>query len=149
MSTPKNSIEDHETFVQTVKSNIIGVKAKVAKIRRTDTQLFILDIVSPAAASLIAALAAAIGGNQMFRQAAAQSNDGGWVVACILAAVFSFVATLSGMFKKQFDERLALGNQCVGRLLSLDLAITTGNGSWEEVTKEYGDILKTFPEFTS
>lgn len=149
MSKQKNAMEDHEAFVQTLKSNLNNVKNKVAKIRRTDTQLFVLDIVSPAAASLIAGLAAAIGGDQMFAQAAMQSNDGGWVLACILAAVFSFIATLSGMFKKQFDDRLATGNQCLGRLLSLDLVITTGKGDWDEAVREYADILKTFPEFIS
>jgi hypothetical protein len=53
------------------------------------------------------------------------------------------------MFKKQFDDRLVLGNQCLGRLLSLDLAITTGSSDLEEAAKEYGEIIKTFPEFVS
>jgi hypothetical protein len=88
-----------------------------------------------------------IGGNAMFPQAAAQVDDGGWKLACLLAAIFGFVATVSGVFKKQFDDRLAQGNQCVGRLISLDLALTTGSGSWEETNKEYGEILKAFPEF--
>lgn len=41
------------------------------------------------------------------------------------------------MVKKQFEDRLMQGNQCVGRLLILDLAITTGSRSWEEAAKEY------------
>lgn len=143
------STQDREAFVKLVKSNLSNVKTKVANIRQTDTILFVTNIIAPAIATLIAALAAAIGGNQMFAQAAAQANDGGWKLACILAAVFSFIASVSGMFKKQFDDRLTLGNQCVGRLLSLDLAITTGKGDWEEAAKEYGEILKAFPEFVS
>ena len=85
----------------------------------------------------------------MFPQAATQSADGGWRLACILAAIFGFIATVSGMFKKQFDDRLVQGNQCVGRLLSLDLAITTGSSDWDEAAKEYREIVKTFPEFVS
>ncbi len=134
-------------FIQTVKSNLTSVKTKVAQLRRTDTQLFVLDTVSPAAATLVAALAAGIGGNHLFVQAAAQSEDGGWKVACILAAIFGFIATISGMFKKQYDDRLARGNQCVGRLLSLDLALTTSGGDWEAAAREYGELIKTFPEF--
>ena len=61
--------------------------------------------------------------------------------------MFGFIATVSGVFKKQFDDRLALANQCVGRLLALDLAITSGNTGWEEAAKEYGELLKAFPEF--
>ena len=71
------------------------------------------------------------------------------MLACGLVAVFGFIATVSGVFKKQFDDRLALGNQCVGRLLALDLAITSGSTEWEEAAKEYGEVLKAFPEFIS
>ncbi len=141
--------QDHAAFNQSVKASLMSAREKVAGIRRADTQLFVTNVVSPAAATLIAALAAAIGGNEMFKQAAAQSQDGGWVLACGLVAVFGFVATVSGVFKKQFDDRLVLGNQCVGRLLALDLAITSGNMGWEEAVKEYGEILKAFPEFIS
>ena len=139
--------QDHAAFTESVKSSLAAAREKVARIRRTDTQLFVTNVVSPAAATLIAALAASIGGNTMFRQAAAQSEDGGWVLVCALVAVFGFIATVTGVFKKQFDDRLAQGNQCVGRLLALDLAITSGNTGWEEAAKEYGELLKTFPEF--
>jgi hypothetical protein len=139
--------QDHAGFAASVKASLDAAKSKTAGIRKTDSQLFVANIVSPAAATLLAAFAAAIGGNSMFSQAAVQSEDGGWRLACILVAIFSFIGTVSSMFKKQFDDRLAQGNQCVGRLLSLDLAIKTGSGSWEETTKEYREIVKAFPEF--
>lgn len=141
--------QDHAAFTQLVKASLANAREKVVRIRRTNTQLFVTNVVSPAAATLIASLAAAIGGNEMFRQAAAQTEDGGWVLACGLVAVFGFIATVSGVFKKQFDDRPALGNQCVGRLLALDLAITSGNAGWEEAAKEYGEVIKAFPEFIS
>jgi hypothetical protein len=139
--------QDHAAFTQLVKASLASAREKVARVRRTDTQLFVMNVVSPAAATLIASLAAAMGGNELFRQAAAQTEDGGWILACGLVAVFGFIATISGVFKKQFDDRLALGNQCVGRLLALDLAITSGSTEWEEAAKEYGEVLKAFPEF--
>jgi hypothetical protein len=141
--------QDHAGFAASVKASLSNAKNKTASIRKTDSQLFVANVVSPAAATLVAALAATVGGNVMFPQAAAQSEDGGWKLACILVAVFGFVATVSSMFKKQFDDRLVLGNQCLGRLLSLDLALTTGSSDWDEAAKEYGEIIKTFPEFVS
>ena len=141
--------QDHSAFTQLVKTSLAGAREKVARIRRTDTQLFVTNVVSPAAATLIAALAAAIGGNRMFSQAAAQTEDGGWVLACGLVAVFGFIATVSGVFKKQFDDRLASGSQCIGRLLALDLAITSGNTDWNEAAKEYSEVIKAFPDFFS
>jgi hypothetical protein len=142
-------IQDHDAFANSVKTSLSIAKNKTANIRKTDSQLFVANVVSPAAATLLAGLTAAVGGNQLFQQAAAQSNDGGWKLACILVAIFGFIATVSGMFKKQFDDRLVQGNQCVGRLLSLDLAITTGSSDWEQAAREYGEIVKTFPEFVS
>jgi hypothetical protein len=141
--------QDRAAFIQSVKTSLASTRDKVTQIRRTDTQLFVTNVVSPAAATLIASLAALVGGNNMFRGAATQTEDGGWILACALVAVFGFIATVSGVFKKQFDDKLALGNQCVGRLLALDLAITSGNAGWEEATKEYGEVLKAFPDFIS
>jgi hypothetical protein len=139
--------QDHAAFTQLVKISLANAREKVNRVRRTNTQLFVTNVISPAAATLIASLAAAMGGNELFRQAAVQTEDGGWILACGLVAVFGFIATVSGVFKKQFDDRLAQGNQCVGRLLALDLAITSGSTKWEEATKEYGEVLKAFPEF--
>lgn len=141
--------QDHAAFTQSVKTSLASAREKVARIRRTDTQLFVTNVIAPAAATLIASLAALIGGNNMFRGAAVQTEDGGWILACGSVAVFGFIATVSGVFKKQFDDKLTLGNQCVGRLLALDLAITSGNTEWEDAAKEYGEVLKAFPEFIS
>jgi hypothetical protein len=146
---PHPAEQDRAAFTQMVKTSLASAREKVARIRRADTQLFVTNVISPAAATLIASLAAAMGGNELFRQAAAQTEDGGWILACGLVAVFGFVATVSGVFKKQFDDRLALGNQCVGRLLALDLAITSDSTEWEAATKEYGEVLRAFPEFIS
>ena len=142
-------IQSHDAFINSVKASLNTAKIKTARIRKTDSQLFVANVVSPAAATLLEGLTAAVGGNTLFVQAASQSNDGGWRLACILVAIFGFIATVRGMFEKQFDERLVQGNQCVGRLLSLDLAITTGSSGWEEAAKEYGEIVKAFPEFVS
>ena len=142
-------MQDHAGFAASVKTSLSAAKNKTASIRKRDSQLFVANVVSPAAATLLATLAATIGGNSIFTQAAAQSEDGGWRLACILVAIFGFIATVSGVFKKQFEDRLTQGNQCVGRLLTLDLAITTASSSWEEAAREYGEIVKSFPEFIS
>ena len=149
MKTNKSAAADHAAFVQSVKASLNTAKARTSGLRQTDTQLLVANIVSPAAATLLAGFAAAVGGNQMFPQAAAQMEDGGWKLACALVAIFGFIATVSSMFKKQFDDRLAQGNQCVGELLKLDLELTTGVRDWEAAAKEYGEIVKRYPEIVS
>jgi len=140
-------MQNRDGLAASVKDSLTVAKNKTAGFRKMDSQLFVANVVSPAAATLLAAVTAAIGGDNLFAQAAIQSQSGGWRLACILVAIFSFIGTVSSMFKKQFEERLTLGNQCVGRLLSLDLALTTGSGSWEDSAREYGEIVKSFPEF--
>ncbi len=147
--TSKTDKQDRIEFTRSVKNSLNTAKEKASGIRRADSQLFVANVISPAAATLLAGLAAVIGGNKMFPQAMAMVEDGGWKLACILVAIFGFIATVSSMFKKQFDDRLAQGDQCVGRLLALDLAITTGSSSWDEAAREYGEIVKAFPEFIS
>jgi hypothetical protein len=139
--------QDHAGLANSVKASLSVAKNKTAGFRKTDSQLFVANVVAPAAATLLAAVTATVGGNAMFTQAATQAEDGGWRLACILVAIFGFIGTVSSMFKKQFEERLTQGNQCVGRLLSLDLSLTTGSGNWEDAAREYGEIVKTFPEF--
>lgn len=141
--------QDRAGLAASVKASLSTAKNRAAGFRKIDSQLFIANVVSPAAATLLAAVTAAVGGDNLFAQAAVQAEGGGWRLACILVAIFSFIGTVSGMFKKQFEERLARGNQCVGRLLSLDLSLTAGSGSFEEAAKEYGEIAKAFSEFVA
>lgn len=141
--------QDHTAFASSVKNSLEIAKDKTANIRKIDSRLFVANVISPASATLLATLAATVGGNQVFPQAATRVEDGGWQLACILVAVFGFIATVSSMFKKQFADKLVLGNQCVGRLLNLNMSITTGSRNWEELTKEYSEIVKSFPEFIS
>ena len=140
-------MQNRDGLAASVKDSLTVAKNKTAGFRKMDSQLFVANVVSPAAATLLAAVTAAIGGDNLFAQAAIQSQSGGWRLACILVAIFSFIGTVSSMFKKQFEERLTLGNQCVGRLLSLDLALTTGSDSWDDSAREYSEIVKSFPEF--
>jgi hypothetical protein len=141
--------QDLTGFAVTVKNSLGVAKSRTAGFRKTDSQLFMANVIAPAAASLLGAITAAVGGDDLFAQAAVQAEGGGWRLACILIAIFSFVGSVSGLFKKRFEERLAQGNQCVGRLLSLDLALTTGSRTFEEAAKEYGEIVKAFPEFVA
>lgn len=70
---------------------------------------------------------------------------------CIIAAVFAFGSTASTGLHQQLKigDRLSEGTQCVGRLKSLDVVMTTGSRGWDEIAKEYEEIAKTYPELIS
>lgn len=141
-------IQNHAEFINLVKASLDTAKNKTDKISTNEFTIIRGQCSLPCCRNTSGGLTAAVGGNQIFQQAAVQSNDGGWKLACILVAIFGFIATVSSMFKKQFDDRLLQGNQCVGkRPLALDLAITTGTSDLEDLAKEYGEIVKSFSEF--
>ncbi len=143
------SAQDRELFAQSVKASLHKARERAMGFRKADTLLFVTSVVTPAGATLVSALTALIGGNTIFPQAAALVDDGGWKLACGFVAILAFTATVTSMFKKQADERLSQGNLCAGRLTALDAAIAISSHSWEEMTKEYEDIVKAYPDLVS
>jgi hypothetical protein len=137
----RESNQDNKAFAQIVKDSLQQTQVHIASLRKTNTWLLLTGIVSSAATTLVAGGTAVTG---------PVVGDGvaGWRLACIVAAIFAFTSTVCTAFTQQLriSERLTQGVQCAGRLRALDLAIATGNQSWEDITKEYGEIVKGYPE---
>jgi hypothetical protein len=136
-----DSTQDHTTLAKLVSNSLQKAQGHVSGLRKTNTRLLSTNIVCSASATLVAGLTAANG-------PIVGTGPEGWRISCIVAAILAFISTVSIGFIQQlkFEERLMMGNQCVGRLRELDLSIATGSQSWEEITREYSDIVKTFPE---
>ena len=73
----------------------------------------------------------------------------GWRLACNVAAALAFVSTLTTSLNQQLKmgDHLSQGYQCVSRLSLLDVNIAVGWHSWEEISREYGDIATTCTEY--
>lgn len=136
------SPKDRDALTQRVKASLQKAEESVAGLRTTNTRLIVAGVVSSAAATLVAGITAANG---------PVLGDGipGWRAACIVAALFAFVSTVSTGVSQQlkFNERLTEGTQCVGQLRSLEVAMATGNRDWDETVEEYEEIAKSYPEF--
>jgi len=141
---PQEPTQDHQALAQTVKASLRKAEKIVFGLRHTHTRLLIAGIVSSAATTLVAGITAAQG---------PIVGDGteGWRIACIVAAIFAFASTVCIGLNQQLkiSDRLLTGTQCVGRLKSLDVGISISSRAWEEVTKEYEEIAKTYPELIS
>jgi hypothetical protein len=137
----QESRQDHEAFAQMVKDSLRKAQEHTSGLRRTNTRLIITGMVCSAGTTLVAGGTAVTG-------PVVGVEDAGWRLVCIVAAVFAFASTVCTALTTQlkFDERLSQGNQCVGRLKALDLAILTRSENWEQVTKEYGEIVKAYIE---
>jgi hypothetical protein len=139
----QESAPDRKAFAKIVKDSLHKAQDHISSLRTTNTILLIASILSSAATTLVAggtALIGPIGGE----------GDAGWRIACIVAAFFAFTSTVTTALTQQMkiNERLIQATQCVGRLRALDVTIATGSQSWEEITKEYGEIVKTYPELS-
>jgi hypothetical protein len=137
----QESVKDLKAFAQIVKDSLQQTQVHISGLRKTNTWLLIAGIVSSAATTLVAGGTAAAG-------PVVGAGPSGWRLACIVAAIFAFTSTVCTTLTQQLktSEKLMQGVQCVGRLRALDLAIATGSQSWEEITKEYGEIVKVYPE---
>jgi hypothetical protein len=133
--------QDLNAFTQMVKGSLQKAQKQVSNLRKTNTGLIIGNIVCSSAATLIAGVTAAAG-------PIVGEGPSGWRTSCILAAILAFVSTVSTGFVQQlkFEERLMNGHQCVNRLRELDLMITTGSSSWDDISNEYRDIARNYPD---
>ena len=136
------STQDHTAFAQIVNNSLQKAQGTIAGLRKTNTSLLIAGITSSAATTLIAGGTAAAG-------PVVGSGPEGWKLACIVAAIFAFISTVTTGLIQQMktEERLVQGTQCVGRLLALQVALTTGTQSMDRVAGEYSEIVRTFPDF--
>jgi hypothetical protein len=140
----KESTQDRDALARRVEASLKKAEGIISGLRKANTRLLVAGMASSAAATLVAGITAAQG-------PVVGTGIEGWRVACIVAAVLAAASTVSTGLNQQLkiSDRLAKGTQCVGRLKSLDIVITTGSRGWEEIVKEYEEIAKTYPELIS
>jgi hypothetical protein len=137
----KDGIEERRKVTESVKASLRKAGAIVSGYRKKKNRLLTTTMISSTAVTLVAGITAAVG-------PVAGTGVEGWRMACIIAAILGFVSTVSTGLSEQLkiSDRLSEGRQGVGKLRYLDVVITTGNKSWEEITKEYEEIAKAYPD---
>jgi hypothetical protein len=138
----KQSKQNHEALTKMVNDSLRKAQEITSGLRKKNTKFLIIGMVCSAGTTLVA------GGTAVAGPVVGEGVVG-WQIACIVAAILAFASTVSTALTTQLKlgERLSHGNQCIGRLKSLDVAIATGNENWEEVAKEYGEIVKAYTAF--
>jgi hypothetical protein len=117
------------------------LETRMQQLQRANTGLLASGIVSSAASTLVTGVTAANG-------PVLGSGTPGWRLACIIAAVFSFGATIAvGLNQRlKIGEKLAEGRQCTGHLRALEVAMVTGSRPRDEIVKEYEELVRTYPD---
>ncbi len=137
----EDAIIERRNLAGSVKASLRKAEGIVSGYQKKNTILLTMTIVSSAAATLVAGVTAAIG-------PAASIGTEGWRTACIIAAIFGLVSTVGTGLSQQLriSDQLSEGKQGLGKLRYLDVVITTGSLSLEEVAKEYEGIAQAYPE---
>ncbi len=137
----QESVQDPQAFARIVEDSLQKAQEHISGLRKTNMWLLIASIVSSAATTLVAGGTAALG-------PVVSQGPAGWRIACIVAAAFAFTSTVTTALiqEMKIGEQLVKGTQCVGRLRALEVTITIGSQSWEEIRKEYVEIVKVYPE---
>jgi hypothetical protein len=138
----KQASVDRDALAQLIKDTLSKAERHSSTLRKTNIRLMIVSTTSSALTTLVAGGTAALG--PLIGQ-----GIPGWRLACSVAALLAFVTTLTTSLNQQLklSDKVSQGDQCVRRLRLLHMSLATGASNWEEITKEYDDITRTFPEY--
>jgi hypothetical protein len=134
--------ENQKLLAQHIGQSLAKAEAQVSGLRTKNTRLGVASFSSSAVATLVAGVTALAG-------PVVGTGIPAWRAACLLAAIFGSVATISAGLIQQlkFEERVQHGTQCIGRLKALNVAVTTGRRSWDEIGADYEDLAQSYPEY--
>jgi hypothetical protein len=140
----KEAAPDRDALTKRVGASLRKAESMASDLRKGNTRLLVASMVSSAIVTLVAGITSAQG-------PVIGEGIPGWRAACIVAAAFGLISTITTGLNQQLkmSDRLSEGTLCVGRLKSLDVTITTGSKSWEEIVREFEEIAKTHPEYIS
>lgn len=141
---PKDSALDRDELTLRIKTSLRKAEKIASGLRKTNTRLLVSGISASGISTLVAGLTATQG-------PLIGAGIVGWRVACMIAAVFALISTLTIGLTQQLriSDRAVQGTQCVGRLRSLEVTIATGSHPWDDIAAEYEDIARTYPELIS
>ncbi len=134
--------ENNALFAKRIEQSLAKAELQVKSLRSTNSRLGIASLSSSAVTTVVAGVTAAAG-------PLVGEGIPAWRSACIVAAIFGLVGTISAGLLQQFkfEERLLQGNQCIGKLKALDVALATGRRSLDEIGLEYEELARQYPEY--
>ncbi len=136
--------ENHGPVTKRIRESLQHVEGHVQRLRKQNTWLLVSSVVSSSVATLVTALTAAMG-------PVVGQGTSGWRLACIVGAIFAFGSTMCVGLDRRLNTlgKLATAHQALGRLRFLDIAVDSGTRGWDEITQEYEDIFKSYPEIVA
>jgi hypothetical protein len=135
---------NQDPVARRIRDSLQHVEKRVIRLRKRNSWLMVSGVVTSSVATLITGVTAAIG-------PIVGEGTSGWRLACAVGAAFAFLSAVTvGLDRRlQTTGKLATAHQALGRLRFLDIAADTGSRTREEITKEYEEIFKAYPEIVA
>jgi len=130
-----------ETLAEDIQNSLKNAEIKASRSGKLNSLLLVVSSITAAASTLVAGVTAAAG-------PVIGEGPSGWVISCVVAAIFGFITTVCIGINQSFGfaEKLSRTNECAGRLKSLDVSLRTGRADWNDVATEYEQIIREFSE---
>ena len=126
-----------ESMTARLSASLDRARAESRRLRRMHVGLLCVTLITSASATLLAGITAAQG------EALIES----WPVTCWIVAAFTASASVCTGLNQglRVVERLAGAESCLGRLLSLDLASSSGQRGEHELAESYAELVREHP----
>jgi hypothetical protein len=140
-STALAALQADDSLKQRLADSLRKAEASARGASQKNTFTLVISLLCSAGSTFVAGLTSAAG-------PAVGLSTTGWQIACIIAAIFSFGATiLTGLNQAlRYGDHLSRANEAIGRLRALDFALVAGGKDRAEAANELAQIIRAYPE---
>ncbi len=135
------SPDPRAVLLERIRAGMRKADSQSTTLRKKNSRYISVGVVTGALATVVAGTAAALG-------PVIGQGPPAWKLTCGAVALLTGVATVFNGLQKQLSiaERLAKASGCLGKLTSLEFALTVNNRETMEVAKEYESALATYSD---
>lgn len=136
-----NSPESRAALLERIRTGMRRAEAQATELRKKNSRYVSVGVIAGGLATVVAGTAAALG-------PVVGQGPPAWKLTCGIVALLTGVATVLNGLQKQLSiaERLAKASSCLGKLTSLEFALTVNNRETVEVAREYESALAAYPD---
>jgi hypothetical protein len=137
----ENGGPDRQVLAGRIAKSLQEARQYAAKAQKRHNGLSLTGIFSSGVVTLLTGWTSAAG-------PVMGSGIDAWRATCIVAAVLGFIATAVMSVSQQMNlgERMRQGNECLGRLRSLEVGLELGSIAPAQAAGEYAAVLKEYPQ---